>query len=225
MKNGRLLSLAILPVAALAAAAIAAVLTLPEEASAGSSASGAKPPITECFASTHRKSLDWRPILAGLDLTGEQKRALQQRLPNYWHWGEHVTGPFVPPDSVVPGLEGLGLTAEQLQVIQSRIKAQVAKMNLDKPVGWPCEPFRNPSRVIAFVRDMLVYNGFPPNAAFRRANPRQIVFQAIRDGIVYNGAIVKSARRQIAFEISEQPTIGHSTVGGVPKKVAVPFDA
>jgi hypothetical protein len=56
---------------------------------------------------------------------------------------------------------------------------------LSQPIGWPCEPFANADRVIAFVLDTLIHNGFRPNAGLDLINRRQIVVAAIRDGIEY----------------------------------------
>jgi hypothetical protein len=120
-------------------------------------------------------------------------------------------------------LSGIDLTSQQRAEIWSRIRAQEAKMNLDKPIGWPCGPFSNTPRVIAYVRNTLVYNGFHPNASFKIINARQIAFQAIRDGVAYGGAIVKSGPHQIATQLLELPTIGHSTGVGSPDRFGVTF--
>jgi len=179
-----------------------------------------------CFQSVQSgrgHALDKKAVLDGLDLSGYQKRGLQSWLLEY-PWTNRPSGQFSAGINPVT-IDGLGLTSSQITEIWSRIHAQEAGMNLDQPPGWPCEPFTNTAHVVAVARQALVYNGFRPNATFTVRNPRQIIVAAIRDGIEYTGAIVKSGPREIAMQINEVPTIGHSTGPGSVLRFAVGFNA
>jgi hypothetical protein len=155
---------------------------------------------------TPRRALDTDQIIRGLELTPDQKRALRARLAGY------------PPR---PGREctlgDLGLTPEQIAEIERRLAAYMAERN-KYPLGWPCAPFKNKTKVIAFMRAQLIYNGFRPNMTFTVASPRRIHFNAIQDGISYFGVIVKTAPRQIQVAL-------HSTSGGDGATFRLGFEA
>ena len=87
------------------------------------------------------------------------------------------------------------------------------------PLGSPCAPFKNRTKVIAQVKALLIHNGFRPAMSFTIASPRQITFQAIQDGNQYYGVVVKTAPRQIIVQV----TSTHS--GGDSVRVSLKFDA
>lgn len=142
----------------------------------------------QCFAMTTTKGLNSRAILTGLPLTRDQKRELESRLASY----RSVRG--------FEGLDGVGLTAGDRQIIQQRIQAQVDAMN-SKTLGAPCQAFRNPDRSVLYIRSQLLYNGFRPSTKVYLASPRQIQIQGIQDGVVYFGAAVRVGGRRIAVQL------------------------
>lgn len=120
-------------------------------------------------------------------------KELRFRLASYWS----VRG--------FAGLDGIGLTPEQMREIQRRIDVQVAAMN-KHPVGWPCKPLKNRSRVVGYMKEKLIDNGFRPNMRFSNPSPRQIAFRGIQDGVEYLGVVVKSGPRQITVGL-QAPSI------------------
>lgn len=77
-------------------------------------------------------------------------------------------------------------------------------------VGSPCPPFMNRRRVLTYVRNLLVDNGFRRAMTLKKYWARQIALDGIQDGIEYYVLVVKSGPHQIAIERS-----GYSGIGGV----------
>jgi hypothetical protein len=70
----------------------------------------------------------------------------------------------------------------------------------DLMVGTPCAPFKNRGRVLAYVKNLLIYNGFRPSMTVKTYWARQIRLLAIQDGITYWVYIVKSGPHQIGVQ-------------------------
>ena len=119
---------------------------------------------SRCLELTRRTALRIAPIVAGLGLTAGQVREARSRLSAYYG----ARG--------FDGLEGIGLTTRQLATINHRIAFQVAGNS--HPLGWPCAPFKNPSRVLKFLKADLAANGVGPPFRVISMSPRQIQFQA-----------------------------------------------
>jgi hypothetical protein len=62
----------------------------------------------------------------------------------------------------------------------------------DLLVGTPCAPFQNRARVLAYVKALLLYNGFRPSMTVTKVWARQIGIDEIQDGIKYGALLVKS---------------------------------
>lgn len=139
-----------------------------------------------CLELTTTHSLNTDAITTGLGLPRTTTLAVRARLTKYG----------------TPGftLDGLGLTSALLAEINRRIAIQVAEMNR-YPLGWPCKPFTNPTRVIGFMRAKLVYNGFRPNMTVRLLTTRQIRFLAIQDGQRYIVNVARSDVRQLKVAV------------------------
>jgi hypothetical protein len=163
--------------------------------------------IGKCLDLTGRSALRTAHVLDGLSLDPAVVKEVRSRLSQYYS----VRG--------FPGLDGAGLSPEQAAEIMRRVKAEVAATS--RPVGSPCAPFKNRAKVIQRIRALLVYNGFRPAMKFAQASPRQIRVQAIQDGTVTLGVIVKVAPRKLFL------SIGPMTGGGSDSSLTVPvtFDA
>lgn len=144
--------------------------------------------LQRCLNLTTARTLATKKILSGLELTADQVRELRSRLLSY----NSVSG--------YRGIDGIGLTREQKAEILRRIAVQVAEMNR-YPLGWPCKPFVNPTRVARWVKAKLIANGYRPAMSFRKTSPRQFQFRAIQDGVEQFGVVAKSGRRQIAVRV------------------------
>lgn len=141
-----------------------------------------------------------------LGLTVAQIKELRSRLSQYWRpagW---------------PGLDGFGLTPGQIATIKARIAADVAKQQ-KHPLGWPCLPFKHRARTLAFVRALLLGNGFASySIRFYGSAPRQLQFGGVLNGQQYSGAVARSGVRQITLQLT-------STGAGTTQVFATPFDA
>jgi len=69
------------------------------------------------------------------------------------------------------------------------------------PVGWPCAVFKNPARVITYVRRTLIYNGWRPAMNVYRPSSRQIRFVGIVDGVQYWAIVAKTGDRRITVDV------------------------
>lgn len=152
-----------------------------------------------CFDLTTARGLDTKRVVNGLGLPPDLIRELRGRLASY----NSVRNDFT--------LEGLGLTAAQITEIKRRIAVQVAEWN-KYPLGWPCAPFKNPARVIKYVKAQLIYNGFRPAMTVRIMSTRQIRFQAIQDGQRYTVIVAKFGPREI--RIAARCSGSYCTGGG-----------
>jgi hypothetical protein len=139
---------------------------------------------SDCFNLTNAQGLRSAPILDGLEITADQKKEVRSRLSLYGSLRGY------------PGLDGIGLTDEQVATIDERIRQQVASW---KPVGWPCAPLKNRAKVIALVKKTLVYNGFRPAIRVWKVAPRQVQLMTVRDGWEYVAVVAKTGARRITI--------------------------
>lgn len=166
------------------AIACGAISLLTESTSAASALD-----VNRCLQLTNTKALNTGRILDGLEgLTPDQVRELRARLVTY----NSVRG--------FKGLDGMGLTPEQITEIQHRINVQVTEWNR-YPLGWPCKPFKNPLAVQKAVKADLIDNGFRPRMTFRKTSPRQFQLRAIQDGYAFLGVVVKTGTRQLTIRL------------------------
>jgi opacity protein-like surface antigen len=105
------------------------------------------------------------------------------------------------------------------QVLEKCLNQHGGYLHDNLMVGTPCAPFKNRARVLAVVKNLLVYNGFRPSMTVTKLWARQIGISGIQDGIQIDFLVVKSGRRQIA--------VVHWTEYGFPvvNRFSVPFDA
>lgn len=68
-----------------------------------------------------------------------------------------------------------------------------------RPAGYPCAPFKNQSKTIAFVKSTLVYNGFRPAMRIVSRQPRQVQLEAVRDGWRYFVIVARTGKRQVGM--------------------------
>lgn len=86
-------------------------------------------------------------------------------------------------------------------------------------VGSPCPPFKNRTRVLAYVKRLLVDNGFRPAMQLKKYWARQIALNGIQDGVEYYVLIVKSGPHQLGILRS-----GYSGYGGLyTDRINVPW--
>lgn len=143
--------------------------------------------ITRCLQYTNTQALPTTQIVKGLPLSPDQVREVRSRLIQY----NSVRG--------YPGIDDLGLPPEIVAEINRRIKAQVDKWNR-YPLGYPCMVFKRPSQTTAFVRQLLIDNGFRrAGLSIRRTSPRQFQLKGIQDGVQMFGIVVRTGTRQIAI--------------------------
>lgn len=128
-----------------------------------------------CLDLTADTAIPTKTIVQGLPLTAAQKREIRQRVAGH------------------DNLAGLELPADVLHEIQRRIDAHP-----QHPAGWPCQPFTNPARTLAWVRAKLVENGFRPNVSVRLLTTRQITIQGIQDGVRIAGRAARTGPREIS---------------------------
>jgi hypothetical protein len=74
--------------------------------------------------------------------------------------------------------------------------------------------------VLAYVKNLLIYNGFRPNMALKKYWARQIKLYAIQDGLPYDVLVVKSGPGQIAIQRS-----GYHGYGVFVNRFNLSFDA
>lgn len=163
--------------------------------------------VTRCLQFTTAQKLNPKPILAGLPLTVEQVREIRSRLTQYGsvHW---------------KGFADLGLASDVITEISRRIRLQVAEWNR-YPLGYPCPVFKSPARTKAFVRGLLIANGFrPASVSIRKTSPRQFQLRGIQDGVQFFGIVVKSASRRVTIYLLA-PRPGPSET----RSFATPFEA
>lgn len=159
---------------------------------------------TQCLELTTRSDLDGSAIAKGLGLTAEQVRALRSRLTQYWR------------PAGFPGLGGLGLTQQQIALIQARINADVTAMQ-KHPLGWPCKAFTHRARTVAFIRKLLIGNGYESaSIRFYGTAPRQIQFNGIKNGIELIGAVARSGTREITILLTSSSPVGGTYVFSTP---------
>lgn len=164
--------------------------------------------IDRCLQFTTTTALRTAPILADLGLAREQVLEARARLSQYG-------------TARYRGLNDLGFSPDQLVEIERRIAVQVAAMNR-YPIGYPCKPFKHRTQTVAFVRTLLVDNGFrKASLRITSAYARQFQFMGIQDGYQYFGAVVRAAPRQIVIRL-EAPR-GSGATGGT-YRFATPFD-
>lgn len=144
---------------------------------------------SKCLEMTTATGLRTSAILTGLDLSGQQTRELRSRLAMY-----HSVRGF-------PGVDGLGLSPTVRREVLRRIAVQVAAMNAH-PLGWPCDPFENQTRVVAWVKARLIANGFRPNVSVTGTSPRQLQINGIQDGVEMYGAVAKSGPHTIVIGLN-----------------------
>lgn len=185
----------------IATALISLTLALPAFASSTNAAP------QQCLNLTTATELNTSAITRNIGLTPIEVRELRARLTEY----NSIRG--------FPGLDGLGLTDSQIATINARIAAQVAKTA--HPLGYPCAAFTHRAKTAAFVRAMLIGNGFAAfSIQFYASGPRQIQFSAVLNGQKYAGAVARSGVRQITMQLTApRPTPGDTQV------FATPFDA
>ena len=99
----------------------------------------AAPPLTanqigKCTDLTGRTALRTAHVLDGLDLDPAVVKEVRSRLVQYYS----VRG--------FPGLDGAGLTPEQVAEVMRRVKAEVAATSW--PIGSPCSLFKNRAKVV-----------------------------------------------------------------------------
>ena len=179
---------------------IVLVACIAQTAYLAASVSAAVPP--SCLELTTHAELNTSAIVNGLGLTPDQVRQARARLSQYGS----IRG--------FPGLDGLGLTADQVSQMNARIAAQVAKNA--HPLGWPCAPFQNRARTVAFVRALLVGNGFRSySIKFTTIAARQIQFTGIQDGVALIGAVAKTGPKQLTIELTA-PGVGNTSTVATP---------
>jgi hypothetical protein len=130
----------------------------------GLPAAGHKDIDSRCLELTRRTALRTAPIVAGLGLTPGQVREARSRLSAYYG----ARG--------FDGLNGIGLNTRQLATINRRIAFQVAGNS--HPLGWPCAPFKNPSRLLKFLKADLAADGIGPPFRVISISPMQIQLEA-----------------------------------------------
>ena len=164
--------------------------------------------ITNCLQYTTTKALATPRILKGLPLTPDQVREVRSRLSQY----NSVRG--------YPGIDDLGLPPDVVAEINRRIAVQVAEWN-KHPLGYPCMVFKSPSQTTAFVRQLLLDNGFRrAGLSVRKTSARQFQLKGIQDGIPIFGIVVKTGKRQIAVFIESVSPRSSQT-----KRFTTPFEA
>lgn len=158
---------------------------------AGASPAASPPNLQKCLQFTTISGLRTAAIVKNLEppLTPEQEREVRSRLSQY----NSVRG--------FPGLDGIGLTEDQIVEIQRRINKQVQAMNAH-PLGWPCKPFAHPEKVKTWLRKKLVANGYRPEMRVWIASSSQIQLRAIQDGVTQFGTVARSGGRQIAIRLT-----------------------
>lgn len=167
-------------VVALLASSLASTATAPAAVSPSQ--------LSDCFKLTTREALRSKQITRDLGLTVDQVKELRARLATY----NSVRG--------FAGLDGLGLTGAQRAEIMRRIQLQVDEWNRH-PVGWPCGPFKSKARVVLWVHDRLVFDGFRPSTRVWVVSPRQIRIDGVQDGVRMDGVVVRTGTRQIAVRL------------------------
>lgn len=142
---------------------------------------------SSCLNLTAAKGLNTKAITSDLGLTPDQVREARGRLVTF----NSVRG--------FEGLEGIGLTAEQVATMTARINAQVASW---KPLGYPCAAFTHRTRTVAWVRSTLVANGFR-SASIRvtKAVPRQLQLTGIQDGIDVWITVARTGPKGVAIRL------------------------
>jgi hypothetical protein len=163
--------------------------------------------IGKCLDLTGRTGINARKIADGLGLDPDTERAVRARVGTYDSLGGFK------------GLDGLGLTAEQVAEIMRRIEADIAANSW--PIGSPCAPFKNRTKVIAQIRALLIYNGYRPAMKFTNPSPRQIRVRAIQGGVEMLDVVVKTGPRKVLISI--RPLTGPGGFGSVA--VPLKFDA
>ena len=71
--------------------------------------------------------------------------------------------------------------------------------------GWPCEPFEHRAQVVAFMRSLLLEEGFRPRL-LATGSARQIQFRALREGVVHEFTVVPFGRAPHHCAASRRPT-------------------
>jgi hypothetical protein len=152
-------------------------------------ASPAAPSVNpQCLDMTGKSALRTASILDGLGLTRDVAFQARARLSTYGS----IRG--------FAALDGIGLTPEQITEITRRIAAQVAATT--HPLGWPCKPFAHRTQTVAFVKQLLLDNGFRrASIRFTMLAARQVQFAGIQDGYQYFGIVVRSGPRQITMRL------------------------
>lgn len=143
----------------------------------------------DCLDQTTARALDTKRVVGGLGLPADQVRELRARLSTYGSVRNDFT------------LNGLGLTAAQITEIKRRIAVQVAEWN-KYPLGYPCAAFKNPTKVMAYMKAELIDNGFRPRMTMTLRSPRQVQFVAIQDGVRYWGTVAKYGPRLIKTRLT-----------------------
>jgi hypothetical protein len=60
------------------------------------------------------------------------------------------------------------------------------------PIGSPCPAFKNKTKVVAFLRQVLLDNGYRKvPLTFTMASPRQMRFEGVQDGYEMRGVVVR----------------------------------
>jgi hypothetical protein len=195
MRNLRLIPLA----AAVALICAAGVQAAPSARTVSSS----------CLDSTAGRPVSPRKILHDLDLTRDQKRAVEGRF-----YQARIPNAHGAPVK----LAGLGLTLAQIQSIRQSI--------IDHTVAAPpgCKPFVNQQRVVTWVKDTMIYNGLRPSVTVYVISPTQIGIRGILDGRTVTGTVAKTGPRQIAINTIVEPDSG-AWLGGPGGTFDVGFEA
>jgi len=165
--------------------------------------------IGKCTDLTGRTGLNTKKVIEGLPLEPDVVREVRSRLSQY----DSVRG--------FPGLDGIeGLTPEMQTEIMRRLA--IADKARTWGIGNPCPPFKNRSKVVKRVRELLVHNGYRPAIKVAFPSPRQIRIEAIQDGYRYLVTVVKIGPRKIF--VKSQP-IPSSAGGGGSVTVPLTFEA